>query len=155
MTYVIVNLQETRAQKITSFKNHTLFNSLLYLGLWDVLEGLKWVNKNIEAFGGDPKRITIAGESEGAANVGYLSISPLAKGLYARQIMESTSPVNRISDNNTQNLAFSQQLVMYVGCANDSYTIDAHPKDVVQCLQGITINLFKFICIYVFFFYWV
>ncbi|KAG8195666.1 hypothetical protein JTE90_003811 [Oedothorax gibbosus] len=107
------------------------------LALWDVLEALKWVNKNIGAFGGDASRITIGGETAGAVNVGYLTVSPLAKGLFARQIVMTASIVTRRLDNNTRNLASSQQLAEYLGCANTSYTIQDHPKEVVNCLQGV------------------
>ncbi|GIX91937.1 acetylcholinesterase-1 [Caerostris extrusa] len=41
-------------------------------GIWDLLEGLKWVNRNIEFFGGDPQRVTLAGESAGSIAVGLL-----------------------------------------------------------------------------------
>ncbi|KAG8195660.1 hypothetical protein JTE90_003805 [Oedothorax gibbosus] len=50
------------------------------VGLWDILEGLKWINKNIAAFGGDKDKITIGGESAAADAVGLLSVSPLAQG---------------------------------------------------------------------------
>ena len=50
------------------------------LGLLDQNMALQWVHRNIEAFGGDPNRVTLAGHSAGALNVGVHMISPLSKG---------------------------------------------------------------------------
>lgn len=58
-------------------------------GLLDQITCLRWVRKNIAAFGGDPGRVTIAGQSAGAGSVLFLSDSPLAKGLYHRAIAQS------------------------------------------------------------------
>jgi para-nitrobenzyl esterase len=55
----------------------------------DMIAGLQWVQKNISAFGGDPKRVTIQGESAGAVAVSILCASPLAKGLFRGAIAES------------------------------------------------------------------
>ncbi|MCQ2227652.1 MAG: carboxylesterase family protein [Bacteroidales bacterium] len=58
-------------------------------GILDQIESLKWVNKNIEQFGGDPNNVTIFGQSAGGGSVRTLCESPLARGLFHKAVIMS------------------------------------------------------------------
>ena len=85
-------------------------------GLLDQIAGIKWVQNNISAFGGDPDNITIAGQSAGSMSVNCLVASPLCKGLFRRAIAESgasfvSSPIRKtitLSQAEAAGLQFAQ-----------------------------------------------
>ncbi len=58
-------------------------------GLLDQVSALRWVRRNIASFGGDPRQVTIFGQSAGSVDVGSMMASPLARGLFAGAIEES------------------------------------------------------------------
>lgn len=58
-------------------------------GLLDQIAALQWIRRNIAAFGGDPHNVTAFGQSAGASCIGYLIVSPLARGLFDKAILES------------------------------------------------------------------
>ncbi|NBU24840.1 MAG: hypothetical protein EBS39_04345 [Gammaproteobacteria bacterium] len=60
-------------------------------GNLDTLAALRWVQRNAAAFGGDPRNVTVFGESAGATNTLVLLVSPLAEGLFQRVIVQSNA----------------------------------------------------------------
>ena len=87
----------------TESPNHVSRN----YGLLDQQAALLWVKTNIAAFGGDPERITIFGQSAGGTDVGYAMASPLAKGLFRRAIIESSAMFG--TEGPTPNLASAEE----------------------------------------------
>ena len=105
-------------------------------GVLDVIAALKWINKNIAAFGGDPQRVTIMGESAGAKLISAVLVSPLSKGLFNQYIAESGS-VQCIRDTITaknERLRILQQ--MELG-QNDVLKLLTLPADSIMKIQGI------------------
>ncbi|XP_053305625.1 carboxylesterase 5A-like [Spea bombifrons] len=97
-------------------------------GFLDQVAALQWVQENIKDFGGDPRSVTIFGESAGALSVAALVLSPLSKGLFHGAIAQSgVAIVPGLMTNNPEHGTFIRNLVANVsGC---------DPASVVECLK--------------------
>jgi para-nitrobenzyl esterase len=87
-------------------------------GILDQQAVLRWVQRNIAAFGGDPSRVALGGQSAGAQDTGVNQISPLAAGLFNRAIYES-APLSGIAVK-AVGLANGQAFATAAGCPTDA-----------------------------------
>ena len=84
------------------------------LGLLDQIEALRWIQRNIASFGGDPDNVTIFGESAGGGSASILPVMPEAKGLFVRSIAQSGSIALTFNQKECVNL--TKRLMKKTGC---------------------------------------
>jgi para-nitrobenzyl esterase len=98
-------------------------------GVLDQIAALRWIREEIAAFGGDPARVTAFGESAGGASVALLLVSPLARGLVDRVIMQSPGSFRPLCP-----LADAERAGTIVG--DDLAAMRAMPADALLALNG-------------------
>ncbi|KAG5895361.1 hypothetical protein JTB14_029588 [Gonioctena quinquepunctata] len=103
-------------------------------GLKDQLLALQWTNENIQYFGGDPNKITIFGQSAGAASVSYHILSPKSKGLFRSAICESGSALSAWAYQANQT-EISYRLASFVNPTFETY--NASSLEVYEYLKNV------------------
>ena len=104
-------------------------------GLLDQVEALRWIHANVGAFGGDPSRVTIAGQSAGAAAVHHLIATPLAKGLFQRAIAQSGSGMGIPVPERAAAEAYGTRLMQAAGATGIAEMRALSPKQLADTLS--------------------
>ena len=102
-------------------------------GMLDQVAALKWIQDNIAAFGGDPNKVTIAGQSSGAASVALHMMSPLSEGLFHQAILQGGGVTSPFAAYTSKDPNYGKQYLEKLNCASG---------DILTCLRSKTVEEF-------------
>ncbi|KAK8757120.1 hypothetical protein V5799_000177 [Amblyomma americanum] len=106
------------------------------VGLWDQIFVLRWVQRNILAFGGNPDLVTVFGESSGAMAIHLILLSPYYSGLFQRIfLMSGSQNTNTDVESVCKSIERGDQVSRVLHCAGPFSDATTHPEDVVHCLR--------------------
>ncbi|XP_037517834.1 cholinesterase [Rhipicephalus sanguineus] len=106
------------------------------VGLWDQVMVMKWVQRNIRAFGGDPQLITLFGESSGSMAIHLHLMSPSSAGLFRRAFfMSGTESTDMDVNSVDESINTGSAVAEVLGCTNPLQDLTTDPDDVLQCLR--------------------
>lgn len=106
------------------------------MGMLDQVMALKWINRNIENFGGDRNEITVFGSSVGSVSVSNHILSPLTKGLFKRAILQSGGNYNpSFLVDPSVNVKVSEKFVISIGCVEKEASC-AHLQTEIDCFEN-------------------
>ncbi|XP_065341495.1 esterase E4-like, partial [Cloeon dipterum] len=100
----------------------------------DQIHALKWVQKNIAAFGGNPNSVTLFGWNTGAASIHYMLISHLAKGLYHKAILQSGCALNNWAYKDDDYGVYSEAIIKNLGCWKGGN------EENLKCMRGLDVE---------------
>uniref|UniRef100_A0A8D0H5Q7 Carboxylic ester hydrolase n=1 Tax=Sphenodon punctatus TaxID=8508 RepID=A0A8D0H5Q7_SPHPU len=115
------------------------------VGLWDQHLALSWLRGNVAAFGGDPARLTLFGESAGASSVSFHLLSPWSRPLFTQAVMQSGSanaPWTLMTPEQARQKA--QALGRLMGCADDNNSALVRWHSLGKLHSFISLSLFMF-----------
>uniref|UniRef100_A0A0K0FTQ6 Carboxylic ester hydrolase n=1 Tax=Strongyloides venezuelensis TaxID=75913 RepID=A0A0K0FTQ6_STRVS len=107
------------------------------VGMFDMLQAMKWVKKEINNFGGDPNKITLTGHSSGSVSASLIYVSPKSKELFNQALFMSGTRPNSLFVDGNQNI--SRIIAIEAGCAYDITNWDdiKDVESVIKCLKNV------------------
>ncbi|XP_026326329.1 venom carboxylesterase-6 [Hyposmocoma kahamanoa] len=124
VVYVALNYRLAALGFISTGDEHAPGNN----GFKDQVIALRWIQRNIAAFGGDPDLVTLTGYSAGSFSIALHMVSPMSRGLFHRAIAMSASPISQVVIGNEQKYLAERQAKL-LNCSTDT------SKQIIDCLK--------------------